>query len=147
MAASVQVRKDPRPRNPNGEVRGVRLLNKDATKYYVFVNPADQDTYGYYEALGYQVEKATDAGVKLSLRTTKPGENITYQGQILMSLDLDARKDIEKNGDGDNEGLQYAKRLEGHIVDKNKVQKDLMRGFDGRYTRAESEIGQLSRES
>ncbi len=147
MSAATPVRKDPKPRVFNGEIRGTKLLNKDPTKHYVFVNPADQDSFGYYEAMGYVPEEASETGVRLaaSAGQQRKGEKITYQGQILMSVALERRQEIEKYGPEGDCGSEWANAMEARIVDKGRMERDLMRGFDSRYTRSSAEVGTLQR--
>lgn len=130
-------RKDPKPRTFNGEVRGVRLINKDPTKHYVFVNPADQDSFGFYEAIGYQVEEAVNGGVRLgSVPNVKLGDKVTYQGQILMSTSKDRRAEIEKEGPDGDSGSDWADDLAQRYMNKQKVQRQVASGFDPQYARA-----------
>lgn len=141
MSAATPVRKDPKPRVYNGEVRGPKLLNRDPKKAYVYVNPADPDAYGLYQSMGYEVERQTEAGVKLAIgATSKNGEAIAYQGQILMSVSLERKAEIDQFGPEGDTGTAWADQLESRFVDKDRLAGDLMRGVNSRYSRAAAEI-------
>lgn len=148
MAAAAAVSRTPKRIDPKlRRTRGpsLEVMNRDPNRHYVLANMNDPICgQGFYEGIGYIVETLRPDGPKLrGMRTCQPGEPITAQGNVLMSVELEVREDIERfgiNGDG---GMEAAEMIENKIIDKNSV-VDLLRGLHGRRNGSLRVINQTS---
>ncbi len=143
MAATVQQkpvpRKDPRPRSHDGANTGSRLVNKRPDRHYVLVSP-DAETLGEYRARGFKVEVAEEGGVRFGVQTTKFGETLEYKSQVLMSLSLEEKAELDQHGEEGDTGWALADRVENAILDKRQAIRDTMRGLHGRYVGMEHDV-------
>jgi len=132
-------RSDPRPRTHDGANKGVGLSNARPDRHYVGVDQHG-NAVSDYESRGYEVEIAEEAGVRWNRRTCKLGEPLEYMGHVLMSIDINEHKRIEREGDHGDGGQELADRIESAILDKSGAQRDLMRGLSGGYVRLENDV-------
>jgi hypothetical protein len=100
---------------------------------------------GEYKFMGYQIETYEKGGVKLAVVESKEGEAIEYQDSVLMSIDLQKKKEIDMYGAEGDSGWSEATKLEERIIDRRGAQADLMRGISGArgYVGVSSEIQPL----
>lgn len=136
-------RRDPRPRTHDGANKGVGLINARPDRHYVGVDQHG-GAVGDYQARGYEIEVAEEAGVRWSRRTCKLGEPLEYMGHVLMSIDIEEYQDIVQHGEHGEGGQKMADQIEAAILDKSGAQRDLMRGLNGGYIRMEHKIEPLT---
>lgn len=136
------VRSDPRPRPPNERRGGLAIENGRRDRFYVLVprGEGEFEQEGYYER-GYEIEKsAGEGGTRiLGKRLPPKGEEITYRGLVLMSIDRAEHEQQELYGvDGDG-GQDLADLIEDKMINKG-VGVDLLRGLlPRRYANASGE--------
>lgn len=140
--ATPRKRQDPRPRPVESGKGKTRLLNKDPNRWYVLVAYEPKHMIGEYKFMGYQIETYEKGGVKLAVVETREGEAIEYQDSVLMSIDLQKKKEIDMYGPEGDSGWAEATKLEERIIDRRGAQADLMRGISGArgYVGVSSEI-------
>lgn len=130
-ATNTRIRKDPRQRHVSGQAHTfdgtpawTKLVNRRPDRHYVLVYKAggESNLTGRYLELGYEVEKWGDPADKTRLRfgigrgPDRAGEDMEFQGHVLMSIDLEEHQRIQQQGDGMGGGGQsYADRVERAI--------------------------------
>jgi hypothetical protein len=142
-------RTDPRRRHIDGTARWMRLDRKTvpADRKLVFVNK--DDPHGgvqYYLSLGYQVETWRKDGIRVAAIPPGPeGTEIQHNGQVLMSIDLEAAALIDKEGPDGNTGSDLLDERDRRIVSKRNV-NDEMRGLHARWMSFANESSPLELE-
>lgn len=135
------LRADPAPRSVRGPFSMATLRNQDPSRHYVWVSTAksdDADPVDDYSALGYVIEKSSGDGVTTrGGRTCKPGEDITYRGSVLMSIDkAEHERIIEYGPEGDPDdpstwgGQRGESQREKRYIVKRGM-RDTLRGLVG----------------
>jgi hypothetical protein len=99
------------------------------------------DAMDDYSAAGYVIELDQPGGVKPQggRLSRKPGEQIEFRGNVLMSCSLERKAEIDEHGvDGDS-GQRAADAIENRMIDKERG-LDPLRGIGtGRFLRFRAE--------
>jgi hypothetical protein len=135
-------RRDPVLRRiDDGMPAGFRVVNADPNRHYIWANRADKQCGEWkFRGLGYQVESYSPEGVSLiGGPRGEMGTPIESGSHVLMSIDMEARKEIELNGDGIGEGMRWADRMEKSMIREGGF-KDTLRGQDGRVYLREKDL-------
>lgn len=142
---------DAKPRALDGGANFSKVKNRDPDRDYVLVyqgTPHDEYGVGYYEGLGYEVEKHAEGPDAVALaggKTTRGvGDPITFRGHVLMSCSKADKEQRVRWGDDGDTGQQSVDALEKKIVSKKGW--DPMRGLHSQYMTGEKEIDPLRAE-
>lgn len=89
---------DPKSRPVDGDRSNKRLANKDPRRHYVLANPNCEDTgVSFYEAQGYVIETLRKDGPRFpGGRTSREGDKVTLNGQVLMSCPIEEYHSYEQ---------------------------------------------------
>lgn len=109
-------RSDPETRRSDGAF-DVVLANSNPKRKYVFAYLGDSQLGAdYYEHLGYKREVLEEGGVRIiGVKSTKPGDIITFRGHVLMSIEVEEHQKIYLDGHGAGVGQREWDRREKKI--------------------------------
>lgn len=128
-------RKDPRPRPVDGVAGWFRIKaeSRDPNKFYCWVDVAT-GAVDQYASMGYEPVKwaGPHQGVQIvgGNLTRKPGEDILCRGQLLMQISLEAKHQLEAEGEFGETGQKELDRIEKLII-RRRGNKDYFRGIGG----------------
>lgn len=129
-AASPAQRRDPAHRFNDVTASWSRLQNRDPGRFYVYVYKGSfEQGPEYYEAMGYDYERAREGGVK-PFGKLEEGSVIERRGHVLMSCTLEHKQEIEQFGPDGISGQARIDEIEAHMI-KNRGAKDHLRGQRG----------------
>lgn len=114
---------DPAPRPTDSVHSWTKLKNKDPGKKYCWVSLTDTNQgVDYYSAMGYEPELSRSDGVQPQggRLTRKPGEQIQFRGNLLMSCSLQRSIEIDEVGPDGDSGQRAADAIEDRILDKER---------------------------
>lgn len=128
---------DPKSTAPDGGAANPeRLLKRDPSRYYVWVNPNDDDTgCQSYLADGFRMEEKVEGGVIAPRGSTKDDNVWTLKGQKLMSCPLEERQDRDSAGQAVSDSVDRRILKQGNIEDGLRG-RGYRLGVDGSQTTA-----------
>jgi hypothetical protein len=127
-------RSDPKARRWAGASDGTAVRNQDPTKKYKLVYRGDEATLGDSLEEGWAFEVYREGGPHLGIGVTaKVGEPISYKGSLLMSIDKEKYKDIERYGSSVTgaRGQAYYDEQQKRMIESDGA--DPLRGIGGRF--------------
>lgn len=123
-----EVRQDPQSRPTHGWSPAFhQLKGRDPRLKYVWVSKASEDLGpDYYESLGYQVIRYEEkGGIVLGSLSRRPGEPITFRGNVLMGVDLERAAEIDQYGPDGGSGQEYCDQIASQIANKKFIPSEL----------------------
>lgn len=142
--------KSPRNRRPvDGSLIFGAIRNPDPTKTYAWVSQGSGGIFGpeYFYNLGYEFETHRKGGpVVAGMRGAKDGAQVELYGMVLMSIDKEAKAELERQGDGSlSVGQEGFDKIMSDIR-KSTGSDNLMRGRRVEGLSAQVDISRLSPE-
>lgn len=129
---NISPRQDPAPRRTDATSVWDKTSGRDPNRHYVLAYKGDVETgMHHYLGLGYVVETWRDDGPRFrGGRTGRDGDEMEMRGHVLMSIPIDARRQLEEVGPDGVTGQRHIDELEKLIV-KRRNTIDVLRGIGG----------------